>query len=77
MCDTDVCSLYKICAVIECVTPHDFFLYPKKGARIPIFCLKMTNSESLCDASRLGVHFWNRGEILLRYKITALALAFT
>lgn len=38
------------------------FLYPKKGARIPIFCLKMTNSESLCVASRLGVHFWNRGK---------------
>lgn len=38
------------------------FLHPKKGARIPIFCLKMTNSESLCVASRLGVHFWNRGK---------------
>lgn len=38
------------------------FLHPKKGARIPIFCLKMTNSESFCVGSRLRVHFWNRGK---------------
>lgn len=39
MCDTDVCSLYKICAVIECVT-HGCFPVSEKGSKNSNILLK-------------------------------------